>query len=412
VSASGNSKLAYLTSQYPAASHTFIRREIAALRELGWTIDTFSVRPPGPDETRSDADRSEFDRTFYILEQPALAFIGAHLAALLRRPGKYLKTFGLALGHRQPGARGLFLAFAHFAESILLARQLERVEVRHLHNHFANSAATVGLLASKLLGIGWSFTMHGISETDYPAGLMLGRKIEEADFVACVSWFGRAQGMRLVSPSHWTKMHVVRCGIPLDKLPTPSPVSSAGKTIVCVGRLSPEKGQAGLLEAFASVRTKHPKASLVLAGDGPDRTNLGAIAKDLGIGDAVTFVGRLTEEDALAEIARSDVLVLPSFMEGLPIVLMEAMAIGVPVIASRIAGIPELVEDGKTGLLFTPSNWEELVDCMDRLLSDDKLCAAITRRAKARVLDEFDGRKSAAKLARILLQASSRKLAY
>ena len=408
MSASGNSKLAYLTSQYPAASHTFIRREIAALRELGWTIDTFSVRPPGPDETRSDADRSEFDRTFYILKQPVLAFVGAHLAALLRRPGKYLKTFGLALGHRQPGARGLFLACAHFAESVLLAHELERREVQHLHNHFANSAATVGLLASKLLGIGWSFTMHGISETDYPAGLMLGRKIEQADFVACVSWFGRAQGMRLVSPSHWTKMHVVRCGIPLDKVPTHT-VSSAGKAIVCVGRLSPEKGQAGLLEAFASVRTKHPEASLVLAGDGPDRSNLEETAKELGIGDAVTFVGRLTEEEAMAEIARSDALVLPSFMEGLPIVLMEAMAIGVPVVASRIAGIPELVEDGKTGLLFTPSDWEELGDCMDRLLSDNKLRAAITEQAKTRVLDEFDGRKSATKLAGILLQASFSK---
>jgi glycosyltransferase involved in cell wall biosynthesis len=218
--------------------------------------------------------------------------------------------------------------------------------------------------------------------------------------------------MRLVSQSHWTKMHVVRCGIPLDKLPTPSPVSSAGKTIVCVGRLSPEKGQAGLLEAFASLRTKHPEASLVLAGDGPDRSNLGAIAKGLSIGDAVTFVGRLTEEEALAEIARSDVLVLPSFMEGLPIVLMEAMAIGVPVVASRVAGIPELVEDGKTGLLFTPSDWDEFGNCMDRLLSDDKLCAGITERAKARVLDEFDGRKSAAKLAGILLQASFPKLAH
>ena len=412
MSAPGNSKLAYLTSQYPAASHTFIRREIAALRELGWTIDTFSVRPPGSDETRSDADRSEFDRTFYILEQPTVAFIGAHLATLMRRPGKYLKTFGLALGHRQPGARGLFLACAHFAESVLLSRELERREVRHLHNHFANSAATVGLLASKLLGIGWSFTMHGISETDYPAGLMLGRKIEEADFVACVSWFGRAQGMRLVSPSQWNKMHVVRCGIPLDKVPTPNPVSSAGKTIVCVGRLSPEKGQAGLLEVFASVRTKHPEASLVLAGDGPDRSNLEETAKELGIEEAVKLVGRMTEEEALAEIARSDLLVLPSFMEGLPIVLMEAMAIGVPVVASRVAGIPELVDDGKTGLLFTPSNWEELGDCMDRLLSDDKLCAAITEQAKARVREEFDGRKSAAKLAEILLQASFPKLVH
>lgn len=408
--ARGNAKLAYLTSQYPAASHTFIRREIAGLRQLGWTIETYSVRPPGPDETRGDADRSEYDRTFYILKQSALTFVTAHLGMLLTRPAGYLKTLGLALRHRPPGARGLFLACAHFTESIVLARELQRRDVHHLHNHFANSAATVGLLASSLLGIGWSFTMHGISETDYPAGLMLGRKIEAADFVACVSWFGRAQGMRLVGPDHWDKMHVVRCGIPLDRMPSRHLASANENTVICVGRLSPEKGQSGLLEAFASLRTEHPDVRLVLAGDGPDRSGLEAITEKLGISDAVSFVGRLTEEEALQEIAGSDLLVLPSFMEGLPIVLMEAMAIGVPVVASRVAGIPELVEDGKSGLLFNPSDWSELAACMDRLLSDERLCASIAEQAKARVTNEFDGRKSAARLAEIF-QASDRELA-
>ena len=411
MSARDGAKLAYLTSQYPAASHTFIRREIAGLRNLGWTIETFSIRPPGPDETRSDADRSEYDRTTYILKQPVLAFLSAHLGMLLSRPADYLKTLGLALSHRPPGARGLFLACAHFAESILLAKELQRLDVRHLHNHFANSAATVGLLASRLLGIGWSFTMHGISETDYPAGMLLGRKIEAADFVVCVSWFGRAQGMRLVGPEQWDKMQVVRCGIPLDNLPLRKPESPAEKAIVCVGRLSPEKGQAGLLEAFATVRTKHLGTSLVLAGDGPDRANLEAIVESLGLTDAVKFVGRLTEEEALAEIARSDVFVLPSFMEGLPIVLMEAMAIGVPVIASRVAGIPELIEDGKSGLLFTPSNWKELGDCLDRLLSEEVLRSTLAEQARDKVVAEFDGRKSAASMAQLMSRASIERLA-
>src|SRR4029079_3715465 len=107
--------------------------------------------------------------------------------------------------------------------------------------------------ATRLLGIGWSFTMHGISETDYPAGLMLGRKIEAAEFVACVSFFGRAQGMRLVAPEHWEKMHVVRCGLPFDRLPRSGRRDSEAKTIICVGRLSPEKGQAGLLRAFSGL---------------------------------------------------------------------------------------------------------------------------------------------------------------
>jgi colanic acid/amylovoran biosynthesis glycosyltransferase len=393
----GTSRLAYLTSQYPAASHTFIRREIEALRQQGWSIDTFSIRPPGSDETASDTDRSEAGQTFYILRQSLLAFAGAHIAALFTQPLAYFRTFGLALTHRAPGARGLFLGFAHFAESVLLARELRRRGITHLHNHFANSAATVGLLATRLLGIRWSFTMHGISETDYPAGLMLGRKIEAADLVACVSYFGRAQGMRLVDPAHWEKMHVIRCGVPLDRLP-PKESGSGRPTIICVGRLSPEKGQAGLLRAFARLRANYPDPTLRLVGDGPDRQALERLSEELGVNDAVTFAGRLPEPETLVEIARADLLVLPSFMEGLPIVLMEAMALGIPVIASRVAGIPELVSDGKTGLLFAPSDWDELAQCIARLLSDKDLGATLAQNGKFKITSEFDTRKSASEL--------------
>jgi colanic acid/amylovoran biosynthesis glycosyltransferase len=394
-------QLAYLTSQYPAASHTFIRREVEALRELGWSIGTFSVRRPGADEAVSDADKTETNGTFYLLGQSPVSFVTAHAATFFARPGQYLKTLKLALGHRAPGARGLFLGFAHFAESVLLARELKKRGTTHLHNHFANSAATVGLLASKLLGIRWSFTMHGISETDYPAGLMLGRKIEAAEFVACVSWFGRAQGMRLVGQDHWSKIHVIRCGLPFDRIPKKRPTETTRQTMISVGRLSPEKGQAGLLQAFAKLRAAHPELQLRLVGDGPDRASLETLAKELGLSDAVTFAGRLPEGETLAEIARADLLVLPSFMEGLPIVLMEAMAAGVPIIASRVAGIPELVEDDETGLLFTPSNWDELALRINLLLGDDALRTRLTEKAKVKVASEFDRRKCAEQLARL-----------
>ena len=391
-------RLAYLTSQYPAASHTFIQREVLALREQGWTIDTFSVRPPDADETVSDADRLEAAQTLYLLRQSWSDFIGAHLTTLFTRPTAYSKTLLLAFRHRAPGIRGLFLAMAHFAESVLLARELRKRGVSHLHNHFANSAATVGLLATRLLRIRWSFTMHGISETDYPAGLMLGRKIEAADFVACVSYFGRAQGMRLASAASWDKMHVVRCGIPFERLPARESRSGNDIELVCVGRLSPEKGQLGLLRAFSRLRAKHPALSLRLIGDGPDRQRLAARVNELGINDAVTFAGRLPEAETLAEIAGSDMLILPSFMEGLPIVLMEAMALGVPVVASHVAGIPELVTDGRTGLLFAPSDWNELSQCIERLLSDESLRESLAQNAKWKVTSEFDARKSATEL--------------
>ena len=209
-------RLAYLTSQYPATSHTFISREVAALRTLGLRLDTFSIRPPSALELKDEAVADESRDTFTVLKQPATTFIAAHAATLASWPLAYFRTFGLALRHRPPGLRGLGLSLAHFAEAILLARALKRRGITRLHNHFANSGATVGLLATRLLGLPWSFTMHGISETDYPAGLLLGRKIEAADFVACVSFFGRAQAMRLVDPEQWPKLHVVRCGLPME----------------------------------------------------------------------------------------------------------------------------------------------------------------------------------------------------
>jgi colanic acid/amylovoran biosynthesis glycosyltransferase len=388
-------RLAYLTSQYPAASHTFIRREVEALRELGWQIDTFSVRTPGADEANGEADKVEAASTFYVLRQPVLALVGAHLRALFTSPGSYLRTFSLALRHREPGAKGLLLAFAHFAESLLLAHELKQRQIQHLHNHFANSAATVGLLATRMLGIRWSFTMHGISETDYPAGLMLGRKIEAANLVACVSWFGRGQGMRLVAPQHWDKMHVVRCGLPFHRLPVRKAQFGDAKSLICVGRLSPEKGQAGLIRTFADLAARHEGMQLRLVGDGPERGELERLVEQLRLGERLSFSGRLPEADTLAEIARSDILVLPSFMEGLPIVLMEAMALGVPVVASRVAGIPELVEDGVGGLLFAPSNWGELEACIERLVKDNALYQSVAEHGKKKVAEEFDVRKSA-----------------
>jgi colanic acid/amylovoran biosynthesis glycosyltransferase len=251
-------RIGYLTSQYPATSHTFISREVGALRKLGVALDTFSIRPPTQAEMQDEAIAAESRTTFTVLKQPAATIIGAQLAGLFTDPVGYFRTLGVALRHRPPGLRGLALSLAHFAEAVVLARELRRRGVTRLHNHFANSAATVGYLATRMLNMPWSFTLHGISETDYPAGLLLGRKIEAADFVACVSYFGRAQAMRLVTPDQWGKLHVVRCGLPLSELPEHAPAGPV-KRLIAVGRLSPEKGQAGLLEAFAAVSRDRPR---------------------------------------------------------------------------------------------------------------------------------------------------------
>jgi glycosyltransferase involved in cell wall biosynthesis len=393
-------RLAYLTSQYPATSHTFISREIAALRRLGVDLDTFSIRPPSDAELKDTAVREEAAATFTVLKQPVTAFAAAHLGTLASRPAAYLRTLGQALRHRPPGLRAFVLSLAHFAEAVLLTRELCRRNISRLHNHFANSGATVGYLATQLADMPWSFTLHGISETDYPAGLLLGRKIEAADFVACVSYFGRAQAMRVVAPEHWNKIQVVRCGLQLGWLPQHA-AGGGVKQVIAVGRLSPEKGHAGLIEAFASVVRDEPELQLVIVGDGPEGDRLRELSQRLELQSNVTFAGRCGEEETLERIAKADVLVLASFMEGLPIVLMEAMAMGTAVIASRIAGIPELVKDGENGLLFTPSDWDGLAACLQRIVSDDSLRERLATNARAAVAADFDVDRSAAQLRRL-----------
>lgn len=401
-SQSSAASIGYLTSQYPATSHTFIRREVSALRRLGVAVATFSVRSPSAAELRAQSDREEAGRTFMLLSQGLATYLRAHLTELVKRPASYVRNLSFALRHRAPGVRAALLAIAHFGEAMLLANELRRRGVGHLHNHFANSAATVGLLASRQAGVGWSFTIHGVSEFDYPAGLTLADKVAEARFVACVSYFGRAQAERLTDPAQWSKLKIVRCGLELDHLPTPPREASERVRIIAVGRLSAEKGLAGLIDAFARL-SPESGAHLVLVGDGPLKSEIDAQVTRLGLTDRVTLLGRLPEAETLVEIARSDVLVLSSFMEGLPIVLMEALALGKPVIASRVAGIPELVREGETGLLFAPSNWDELATLLERMIHDGELRRTMGARGPGVITRDFDVSQSATALRELFL---------
>ena len=391
-------RVAYLTSQYPATSHTFILREVEAVRATGIDVQTFTVRPPSVEELADPSISAEAAITFVILAQGLLHFVAAHARLMALRPASYARSLVKALRHRPPGLRGLALALAHFTEAGVLADELLRRRVDHLHNHFANSAATVGFLAADMIDLPWSFMIHGISETDYPAGVTLPSKIRAAQFVACASWFGRAQAMRVVEPEHWDKIKVVRCGLALERLPKVAP-KRTGHRVICVGRLSPEKGQAGLLDVFAAIRGKVADARLELIGTGPDEGALLGKAVNLKLQDVVTFSGRRSEADTLVAIAASDILVVSSFMEGLPIVLMEAMALGTAVVAPRLAGIPELIDEGRTGLLFTPSNWNDLGTQLERLLSDENLRMRLIAEAKQTIASEFDIVKSAKALA-------------
>jgi glycosyltransferase involved in cell wall biosynthesis len=215
--------------------------------------------------------------------------------------------------------------------------------------------------------------------------------------VACVSYFGRAQAFRLLDSHQWSKLSVVRCGLELDELPLAQGADNRQLRLIAVGRLSAEKGIGGLLEALYLMLPEQ-RPALVIVGDGPMRDELDVMVERLGLGKLVTFLGRLPEPDTLAEIARSDILVLPSFMEGLPIVLMEAMALGKPVVATRVAGIPELVTDGESGLLFTPSDWTELAEKLSMLVIDQGLRQRLGKSGPQRIARDFDVKRSAVQL--------------
>jgi glycosyltransferase involved in cell wall biosynthesis len=382
-------RIACLVSEYPAPSHTFIRREIDELRRRGLEVSTFSIRKPIDANVLSDRDRYDVGTTSYVLPPRIAALLEANLQNLAKRPLRYVRTLFDAFHHRVPGARSQMYALFYFQEAMLLARELEERQVEHLHNHFANTAAIVGFLATRYLDLPWSLTLHGISCFDYPSGLLLEKKVAHAAFVACVTHFGRAQAYRTVDPALWPKLFVSRCGIDLSTVPKKRARPGARLRFLAVGRISPEKGHIGLIDAFAEAVTRGLDADLDLIGDGPGAAAVEERVRARGLESCVTLLGRLAEEEVLAEMAGSDVLVLSSFMEGLPVVLIEALALELAVIAPCVAGIPELIVHGETGLLFAPGNWPELARRMLEVSVDGALRERLGAAGRAKVEEEF-----------------------
>lgn len=383
-------RVAYLASQYPASSHTFIRREIEVLRRRGIDIETFSIRVPSSGERVHPRDQEAYDTTTYVLPMKLARLMRAHVRSAVRRPLQYLGTLSSALKHRVPGSRAFLWSLFYFAEAVVLAADLEDAGVEHLHNHFANPGANVGYLASKYLGVGWSLTLHGLSDFDYPAGVLLPEKIKHARFVACVSHYGKALAFLYLDPRYWEKLFVTRCG--LDPADFPGRKPRAPRTrlrVVSVGRLSPEKGQLGLLEAFAGVVKRGIDAELRIVGEGPLRPLLEQRIAELGLEGRCLLLGRKAESEIAPELAEADVFAFASFMEGLPVSLMEALAMELAVVAPSVAGIPELIEHDRTGLLFPASDWKKLEEQLAALLGDEALRQRLGREGRRKVMAEF-----------------------
>lgn len=393
--------VAYLTGEYPKVSHTFIQREIAALRRLGMQIAPCTIRRADSKDVGAD-QQDEAKGTFAVLEtaKSPKALMGAHLAQLRTAPSRWFSALRLAWRTRPPGAKALAWQMFYFAEAAVLAQHLRQIGARHLHNHFANSSCSVAMLTAEMTGLPFSFTLHGPSELFEPALWRLDEKIARAAFTVHISHFARSQAMLFSDQAHWPRMRIVHCGIDPDLYGRDETSEGAGR-IAFVGRLTAVKGAVLLLDAFARLRGTHPGATLTLVGDGPDRAQLEARTDKLGLRDAVQFTGYLGQAEVAGILARADMLVLPSFAEGVPVVLMEAMASNIPVIASRVAGVQELVEDGVSGFAIPPGDLDMLTARIDTLLSDPARRQRMGQAGRATVVKDFDINAEAAWLKRL-----------
>lgn len=391
-------KVAYLVNQYPKVSHTFIRREILALEELGHEVLRVSVRRT-EDAIVDSSDQREATRTRVILDEGIAGLLVAMLRVAIESPSRFAAAFELTLRSGWVSERGVLRNFAYLAEACVLLAWLRSAGSAHVHAHFGTNSTAVAMLCHVLGGPVYSFTSHGPEEFDKPLMISLREKLERARFAVAISSFGRSQLYRHCGHAHWSKIHIVRCGLDGDFLAAaPVPIPTARK-LVNVGRLHEQKGQLLLLEAFSAVVAKHADAQLVLVGDGELRSEVEAYIDRHGLRGNVTITGWASNTRVREELEAARVMVLPSFAEGLPVVIMEALALGRPVITTYVAGIPELVTPS-CGWLVPASSVEPLAHAMiEALEADVSELAQRGADGQARVRAMHDARTEAATLA-------------
>jgi glycosyltransferase involved in cell wall biosynthesis len=357
----------YLVNQYPKVSHSFIRREILALEQLGFVVHRFSIRPSQSDLADS-RDTAETPKTTVILKDKVrLAF--ATLSTAVRTPVRFARALQEASQLQSRSDRGSLTHLAYVVEACALLQESRKRNIQHLHAHFGTNPAAVALLYRLLGGTPYSFTVHGPEEFDKAPLLSLHRKAAAAKFVVAISDYGRSQLMRLVARQDGSRIRVVRCGLDEELLSAaPVPIPDVSR-LVCIGRLSEQKGHFVLLDAVARLAREGYEFKVVFVGGGELRPELERYIDELRIRTHVAITGYVGQDRVVEELRSSRALVLPSLGEGLPVVIMEAFAAGRPVISTYVAGIPELVTPGTSGWLVPAGSVELLAAAIRQVLT-------------------------------------------
>jgi glycosyltransferase involved in cell wall biosynthesis len=404
-------KIAYVVIMYPRISHTFVQNEVWGLRQLGVDVSTISIRTADDGNILSERDRTDAEKTHNILPLKPSTFLRSHVATFLRHPLAVLATAKQAITEAPRSLRAKIWSLFYVLEALVVWQYCRKNDIRHVHAHFANVGSDVALLATSFGNRvdpqgehwTWSFTMHGPTEFGELSRFGLAHKAASADAVVCISDFCKSQLMALTPATAWSRMHIVHCGIDVDRFratsraPHDSPIG-----ILCVGRLVSVKAQRLLVESVAAVLSDGIEVALTLVGDGPDRRDLEQLVADLGISDSVTFAGGVGQDDILAYYRDADIFCLPSFAEGLPVVLMEAMANALPVVTTQIAGIPELVRNGESGLIVPPGNAEALTDALRLLVTDASMRTQFGQNGRRVVEQEFNVEQTSKQLFEVL----------
>ncbi len=391
-------RIAYFVNQYPKVSHSFIRREILALERQGLEVQRIALR--GWDaELHDPEDLAERGKTRYVLQAGIKGLLAPTLQALRAQPGRFFKALKLALRLGRRADRSWPYHLVYLAEACQVLQWLQASAAEHVHAHFGTNSAEVVMLAQALGGPGYSFTVHGPEEFDKAQALHLGHKASQAAFVVAVSSYGRSQLFRWVDPAHWPKVKVVHCGLERNFHEGQGSLVAHAPRLVCVGRLCEQKGQLLLIEAAHALASTGVDFELVLAGDGEMRGPVEALIARYGLQRQVRITGWIGSAQVRDEILAARALVLPSFAEGLPVVIMEAMALRRPVLSTYVAGIPELLRHGENGWLFPAGCVTALTQAMRECLQQPvTVLQAMGEAAHARVLQRHDIDHEAAKL--------------
>ncbi len=397
-------RIGYLMNAYPMTSTTFIRREIHAIEDEGVEVKRYAIRP-WSEELVDERDKAEKEITFYLLVGRLGSLLGDLALECVTNPAGMARALATWVRLLFNAGQGFVPHVAYLLEAVSLKRQAVADGISHLHTHFSTNSAAVALLSQRLGGPAYSFTAHGPDEFVDWGRSSLALKIAEARFVIAISNYCRVLLARAGGMAHWDKLHIIGCGIDVDEF-TPSDAPFDDAPFVSVGRLCPQKAQVLVVEAVAKVASKHPGLRVVLIGDGETREDVEAAIERHGIAQNVRLMGWRDNHEVRAELGRARALLLPSFAEGLPVVIMEALALGRPAISTYIAGIPELVDEG-CGWIIPAGSVDDIATAMEQALAaKPDVLKAKGAEGRKRVLDRHDIRKNAAALLDLIRRTS------